>query len=84
MPILINSFYRIEKYRPKVLSDVVGNEEIVKRLEVIAKTGNMPHILLAVLIDSLFALLNRSLRVHRVLVKQQVSCAWLTSFLDPV
>lgn len=40
--------YRIEKYRPRVLKDVVGNADIVQRLQVIAQTGNMPHILLAV------------------------------------
>jgi len=43
-----NEFYRIEKYRPEVLDDVVGNDEIVSRLKAIAKTGNMPHILLSV------------------------------------
>lgn len=39
---------RVEKYRPRLLKDIVGNEEIVQRLEVIAQTGNMPHMLLAV------------------------------------
>lgn len=39
---------RVEKYRPVVLADVVGNEEIVSRLKAIAKTGNLPNILLAV------------------------------------
>lgn len=39
---------RVEKYRPRLLKDIVGNEEIVQRLEVIAHTGNMPHMLLAV------------------------------------
>lgn len=38
----------IEKYRPSVLSDVIGNPEITKRLEVIADEGNMPNLLLCV------------------------------------
>ncbi len=37
----------VEKHRPQVLNDVVGNEETVKRLRVIAKQGNMPNIILA-------------------------------------
>ncbi|PJF18204.1 Replication factor C subunit 4 [Paramicrosporidium saccamoebae] len=37
----------VEKYRPRFLNNVVGNEEIVQRLQVIAQTGNMPHMLLA-------------------------------------
>lgn len=41
-------FLRIEKYRPQLLKDVVGNEEIVSRLEVIGKTGNIPNLLLSV------------------------------------
>lgn len=40
--------FRVEKYRPVVLDDVVGNEEIVCRLKAIAKMGNVPNILLAV------------------------------------
>ncbi|KAJ9056190.1 replication factor C subunit 4 [Entomophthora muscae] len=36
----------VEKYRPKILSDVVGNTETVERLKVIAKDGNMPNLLL--------------------------------------
>ncbi|KAK1936075.1 replication factor C subunit 4 [Babesia divergens] len=36
----------IEKYRPSALSDVIGNPEITKRLEVIADEGNMPNLLL--------------------------------------
>lgn len=39
---------RIEKYRPQLLKDVVGNEEIVSRLEMIGKTGNIPNLLLSV------------------------------------
>ncbi|KAJ8602700.1 hypothetical protein CTAYLR_003786 [Chrysophaeum taylorii] len=37
----------VEKYRPKVLSEVVGNEEAVARLEAIAATGNLPNVILA-------------------------------------
>ena len=37
----------VEKYRPKQLKDIVGNEETVKRLQAIARDGNMPSLLLA-------------------------------------
>jgi replication factor C small subunit len=36
-----------EKYRPKKLAEVVGHEEIVKRLEAYAKAREMPHLLFA-------------------------------------
>ena len=39
---------RVEKYRPIVLDDVVGNSETVERLKVIAEDGNMPHIIISV------------------------------------
>lgn len=35
----------IEKYRPMVLDDVVGQDEIVARLKSYVKTGNLPHLL---------------------------------------
>lgn len=35
----------IEKYRPKTLSDVVGQEAVVSRLKSYVETGNMPHLL---------------------------------------
>jgi replication factor C subunit 2/4 len=38
----------VEKYRPMVLDDVVGNAETVERLKVIAEDGNMPHIIISV------------------------------------
>lgn len=38
---------RVEKYRPRVLDDVVGNIETIERLKVIAKDGNLPHIIIS-------------------------------------
>ncbi|KAG9451667.1 hypothetical protein H6P81_004571 [Aristolochia fimbriata] len=37
----------VEKYRPTKVADVVGNIDAVSRLQVIAKDGNMPNIILA-------------------------------------
>ncbi|MBN2066040.1 MAG: replication factor C small subunit [Candidatus Thermoplasmatota archaeon] len=37
----------IEKYRPKTLADVVGQDEIVERLTAYAKTKNVPHLIFA-------------------------------------
>lgn len=37
----------LEKYRPKTLSEVVGQEDIVERLESYVKVGNLPHLLFA-------------------------------------
>ncbi|MDH7506587.1 MAG: replication factor C small subunit [Candidatus Thermoplasmatota archaeon] len=37
----------IEKYRPKVLDEVVGQDEIVERLKAYVKTKNVPHLLFA-------------------------------------
>jgi replication factor C small subunit len=37
----------IEKYRPRLLSDVVGQKEIVERLIAYVKTKSMPHLLFA-------------------------------------
>ncbi|KAJ7559227.1 hypothetical protein O6H91_04G075100 [Diphasiastrum complanatum] len=35
----------VEKYRPHKLSDVVGNQDAVSRLQVIARDGNMPNLI---------------------------------------
>ncbi len=37
----------IEKYRPKTLDDVVGQDHIVERLKTYVKTRNVPHLLFA-------------------------------------
>ena len=37
----------VEKYRPLHMEDVVGNAETVARLKIIAKEGNLPHLMLA-------------------------------------
>ncbi len=36
----------IEKYRPKNLSEVIGHEDITKRLQALVETKNIPHLLL--------------------------------------
>lgn len=37
----------VEKYRPRLLDDVVGNEDTVSRLRAIAVDGNLPNIILS-------------------------------------
>lgn len=37
----------VEKYRPHKLSDIVGNEETVERLKLIALDGNVPHMIIS-------------------------------------
>jgi replication factor C subunit 2/4 len=38
---------RVEKYRPVYLHDIVGNSETIERLKIIAKDGNMPHMIIS-------------------------------------
>ena len=38
---------RVEKYRPVYLDDIVGNVETIERLKIIAKDGNLPHIIIS-------------------------------------
>ncbi|KAI1909382.1 replication factor C subunit 4 [Ophidiomyces ophidiicola] len=37
----------VEKYRPILLDDVVGNTETIERLKIIARDGNMPHVIIS-------------------------------------
>ena len=37
----------LEKYRPVLMKDIVGNEETISRLKVIAKHGNMPNLIIS-------------------------------------
>jgi len=39
---------QVEKFRPTLIRDIVGNVDAVARLQVVAKEGNMPNIILAV------------------------------------
>jgi len=37
----------VEKYRPALLEDIVGNSETIERLKIIARDGNMPHLIIS-------------------------------------
>lgn len=71
---------RVEKYRPQVLSDIVGNEETVARLMVIAKEGNMPNVILSVQLtqsDLTIGCLFLLLRARPVRVRRRACRHWL-------
>lgn len=38
----------VEKYRPLEIKDIVGNEETIQRLQIIAEEGNLPNIIISV------------------------------------
>lgn len=45
---VVSLWLRVEKYRPQVLDDVVGNTDTIERLKIIARDGNCPHIIISV------------------------------------
>lgn len=44
---LVDSTIWTEKYRPRTFSDIVGHEDIVKRVKAFVEAKNMPHLLFA-------------------------------------
>jgi hypothetical protein len=76
--VIFLTFARVEKYRPIVLDDVVGNADTIDRLKVIAKDGNCPHIIISVRSFAScpsFCFLKRC-RECLALVKQRVYIVW--------
>lgn len=39
---------QVEKYRPTLVSEIVGNKDAVERLQVVSEEGNMPNLILSV------------------------------------
>jgi replication factor C subunit 2/4 len=37
----------VEKYRPKILDDIVGNEDAINQFKTISNDGNIPHMILS-------------------------------------
>ena len=56
-----------------MLKDIVGNEETVSRLQIIAREGNMPNIIIAVC-GRVLRIMTRVRRAHLVLERQPVFC----------
>ena len=47
----LSIMFQVEKYRPQLVKDIVGNAEAVGRLQVIAEEGNLPNVILSVSLD---------------------------------
>jgi hypothetical protein len=61
----------VEKYRPHRVSDIVGNQDVVARLQVIAQGGNMPNLIFSV--SSFLPLLFTNLLKEREKMTAQLS-----------
>lgn len=53
----------VEKYRPHKVADIVGNQDVVARLQVIAQGGNMPNLIFSVSQRGVPAIVPSKLRV---------------------
>jgi hypothetical protein len=73
---------RVEKYRPSILDDIVGNSDTISRLKVIAKDGNVPHLIISVrasigiYLRGLISIVERECRESE---KQRASTVWRIS-----
>jgi hypothetical protein len=77
---------RVEKYRPRVLDDIVGNVETIERLKVIAKNGNCPHIIISVRAITYYGkfilIMIQLCRACLESGKRQAFTAWHTSYWE--
>lgn len=64
----------VEKFRPSEVKDIVGNEDTVSRLRIIAEEGNMPNVIISVKNSSfcVYPLMQLLCRDHLVLEKLPV------------
>ena len=80
----------LEKYRPKKLGEVMGQEQAVERMKAFLKSKNIPHMLLAgpagvgkcVSGDTLIALADGSIRPIQEIVEEQFSSNQSFAFMD--
>ena len=77
----------MEKYRPILLNDIVGNEETINRLKVFAEDGNLPNLIISGPPGNLkqkpkISVGNKqtSLITNKVLVKQRLFYVWHVNY----